>query len=554
MRIRANAVFADLGVTRGSEWVEVTGALTDDAETPLPDAPVEIPIPDSARGSALDCRSGMRAEEAPGVAVVRTGTSGSFCVRLPASAGVEGGEVRYSGDDLHGSATAKVPQESTTRKLRLEFEATSLVISLDAPTAVVNVTTQVVDPGGPSDPVRLVLSHRDSVDAKEVELGAAFVPPGGVAKFNVETRLLIRPGTGKLFVRFPGSGAITKAEGSVLVERRATAELSLAARPSEADPSAGVELLVGVRSAIGAVPDGWVESLAEGQPVGIGTVKDGAARVVATFSPPRGHPAVVMLRYVPASAGWTPSAPINVEIPIAPAGLGAFIPWVLAALGIAYWVVVRSWRRPRRAARVVRRDPDVPIGRAALDLLQRGALRSGWRGRAVDAHEGTPVPGARINVVVPAFDGEGVARSCVSGEDGAFSLGALDVPHVAGMRLTVIAPHHTPLTGPLPPEGVLAICLVSRRRTLLDRMVSWAARMGGPWARRAEPTPGEVVALAAREQWEEVAAWAAAVEQAAYGPIPPDEQRENELVAREPALRAKGVANDARNGRGNNER
>lgn len=485
--------------------------------------------------------------------MVKTDTAGSFCMRLPASATVEGAEVRFAGDELHRPATARVPRESTTRALRLEFEATSLALSLDEPSAVVIVTTQLVT-SGPSDPVRLVLSHRDAFDPNEIELGAAIVPPGGVAKFNVETRLLSPPGTGKLIVRFRGSGTIAKAEESVLVERRATAELSLAARPVEADPVDGVELLVGVRSAVGAVPGGWVEALVEGQPVGIGPVKDGAARVVATFSPARGRPATVVLRYVPASAGWVPSAPISVEIPITSPGLSAFVPWLLAAFAIAYWVVVRSWQRPRRAARRVRGEKDAPAGRAAVDLLERGAPRSGWRGRVIDAHEGTPISGARINVMVPAFDGEGVARACTSDGDGAFSMPPLDSPPVAGARLSATAPYHTPLVGPLPPEGVLSICLVSRRRALLDRMVSWAARMGGPWARRPEPTPGEVVALAAREQREEVAAWAAAVEQAAYGPIPPDEARENELAAREPAHGAKRIEGSAEEARRNNER
>ena len=70
------------------------------------------------------------------------------------------------------------------------------------------------------------------------------------------------------------------------------------------DPSDGVELQIGVSSPkTGAVTDGWVEAVADGQTVGIAKVVVGAARLVATFAPPRGRPATLTVRYVPVASG-----------------------------------------------------------------------------------------------------------------------------------------------------------------------------------------------------------------------------------------------------------
>ena len=72
------------------------------------------------------------------------------------------------------------------------------------------------------------------------------------------------------------------------------------------------------------------------------------------------------------------------------------------------------------------------------------------------------------------------------------------------------------------------------RRALLDALVHWARRHGAPWAGSAEPTPGHVARVALRRDRTEVAEWAANVEDAAYGPIEPDDQRERRLRETEP--------------------
>jgi hypothetical protein len=72
---------------------------------------------------------------------------------------------------------------------------------------------------------------------------------------------------------------------------------------------------------------------------------------------------------------------------------------------------------------------------------------------------------------------------------------------------------------------------MSRRRTLLARFVDWVTREGG-WERRGEATPGEV---ATRTDRSEVATWARAVDEAAFGPDPLSEAKEQGVVGREPS-------------------
>jgi len=82
----------------------------------------------------------------------------------------------------------------------------------------------------------------------------------------------------------------------------------------------------------------------------------------------------------------------------------------------------------------------------------------------------------------------------------------------------------------MPPPGTLVLSLTSRRRTLLGRFVDWAFRDGG-WERHGEATPGEV---ARRTDRQEVATWASALDEAAFGPEPLSEAKEQAVIAREP--------------------
>ncbi len=535
LRVHADAAFVNVGLVRGPDALEVSGGLRDEVGQPVQDADVTLSVAEDG-ANASGCRAGERVDVTSGLVSVHTDALGFFCIRLPSADGVEGSSLAYAGDRFHGAASATVPRETGQRRLSLHFESATLVASLDSPSLVVWVTTAVADGGSAGDPVRLVLLHQPSLDAKaEVELGATDVAIGGTAKFDVDSRVLGAPGTGKLIVRFRGSGVLAPAAETALLERRATAHLSLARAPGPSDPSQGVALTVGVSSAAGAVSDGFVEATSEDEPVGLGPVSAGAANVVATFTASRNKPASIVLRYVPSSGGWTPGEPLAIDVPVRPPSPWGGTPWLFAAAAVAYWVM-RSWKRPARAVRTRTLAGSLPTdGRPALELIEADASQKGFRGRVVDAHDGTPIAGARVSIIVPAFDGEGVAATQTTSAEGAFHL-----PHVAaarndGARLVATAPHHATLSERAPRDGVLAISLVSRRRALLDRLVAWARRGGHAWAAgHKEPTPLELAAVAGRRKDRAVADWAISVTEAAYGPVPPDERRESELIAREP--------------------
>ncbi len=536
LRVRADTELVNLGLVRAPSTVEVSGVLRDDAGHPIGESSIVVTLPSEVAVRPLSCRPGDSPRVANGVVTVRTDALGFFCVRLPPDAPVEGRELRYDGDRFHSPTTARIPNETGKRRVALGFESSELVASLDSPSFVVWITTREVESGSTGDPVRLVLSFRSSRDgAEDTEVGVTDVQLGSTARFDVETRTLGAPGAGKLAVRFAGTSQLAPASETVLLTLRATAHLSLARAPQPSDPAEGVELAVGVGSALGAVGEGWVEAVAGGSSVGMSSVSGGAARVVATFGAPRGKPAQLMLRYIPASEGFVAEAPLLVEVPVRASSPWSGAPWMFGVAAIAYWVV-RAWLRPsRRETRTAPRS-EAPAGRAVVELLSTDLSRSGWRGHVVDAHDGLAIAGARVSIVVPVFDGEGVAAGQTTAADGSFALAHVAAARNDGARLVVSAPHHTTLAGPAPADGTLSICLVSRRRTLLDRLVAWASASPRPWGRGKEPTPLELAEAARRHAQPEVEGWAAAVAEAAYGPTSPDERRENEILGREPPL------------------
>jgi hypothetical protein len=112
-----------------------------------------------------------------------------------------------------------------------------------------------------------------------------------------------------------------------------------------------------------------------------------------------------------------------------------------------------------------------------------------------------------------------------SDPSGAFRLAPVDAR--PGDELVAEGPLHTPLRRPLPAAGELEVALVSRKRALLDRLVSWARHKGKPYDVGPEPTPGHV--RRASSDAFPVARWADAVERAAYGGQPVDKSAEAEV-------------------------
>jgi hypothetical protein len=169
----------------------------------------------------------------------------------------------------------------------------------------------------------------------------------------------------------------------------------------------------------------------------------------------------------------------------------------------------------------------------------------GWIGQVVDAHDGQAVRNARVRVIVRTFPGPSdpgahVLADLLADAAGGFSLPAAQFPREA--QLHVEAPWHIVVEQPLPPPHELIVAMISRRRGLLDRMVTFATREWGISQVGREPTPDQVARRARRgydaptagARARQIEVWAAATEHAAYGPGDVDESTEAAILSLEP--------------------
>jgi hypothetical protein len=542
LRVRGAAALEARAVPAGGN-VEVRGLLRDDAGYAIAAAHVRLSIRDrrgtaevaASLPAAQACGTTQKAmlHEAPDELVIDTDAAGAFCVRLATPAIAGRVALRYPGTEGYLAASVELAVDTTRRSLALRFDPEPSLIPLDRPTHVLWVETGLEPEGaedaGARDVLQLTLS-----DERGSELSRVAVRAGDRAQLQLASRDLAPPGPGKLVVRFAGSDTIAPAAKSASVQRTTRVGLRLAAPVARADPEQGAEIAVAVASAFGAVPGGTLEALLDGESVGTARVALGAARLVATFEPRRRDTERLVVRYLPDAPWWIAGSPLQVELPVAGPSGWRRLPWALGAAAILGWLA-RGWRRPARS-RAAREDEPAPppSGRASVELIEAGPPRSGWRGRVLDAHDGSPVPGARVAILVPAFAGEGLAGSAHAADDGSFRLEHAEGLPREGVRLEVSARWHATLERPLPPPGHVAIAVVTRRRALLERLVRWAARRGRPWMERGEPTPGALARIARRQGKPEVERWARHVESAAYGPDPVDEAAEARSREHEP--------------------
>jgi hypothetical protein len=445
--------------------------------------------------------------------------------------------LRFDGDRFYDRVESELELDSTRRSLALRFAPEPRLLSLERSHHPLVVQTTLEPPELEVAPesvlLKLSIAPRDGAARPISELTVSVGEP---AAFTIDSKDLGEPGPAILTVSFPGSETIAPVTRTAVVQRTARVTLALAGTLVAGDPSEGLEIPVAVGSALGAVPAGSVEAVVGGESVGTAPVQAGAARLVAVFDAPHSSTLPVTLRYLPDTPWWLPGEPLTVPVAIAEPSPWRRLPWILAALAIALWVV-RGWRRPERTDKPVPESERVPTGRASVDVIERGPARGGWRGRVLDAHDGSPVVGARVAITVPAFGGGGRAAAATTDDDGHFELPHIEGANTEGAQIETTARWHARLARPLPIPGYVAIHLVSRRRALLERLVEWAGRRGRPWADKGEPTPGHVARIARDRRARDVEAWAQAVERAAYGPEPPDEGEEARVRENEPDWR-----------------
>lgn len=363
-------------------------------------------------------------------------------------------------------------------------------------------------------------------------IGQGTTKSGASVTIPINVADLGPPGPIEVLARFPGSEALQPAEARLRVLRSSTVKLGLSQTPEASDPESGVVLDLALGSAVGAVTSGSLEARLGDETVGVAPVVRGSARLVARFPRGRAREVTLTIRYLPAEPWWLPGEPLSVPVKLLPKSRWVSALWLLAVTGIALWLM-RGWRRPLRTARPadLHKQPKRPP-EPSLQVLER-ARGSGWKGTVVDAHDGTPIQGASVELLGVGFDAEHLIAGSITDAEGEFALpggGGTKTP----LRIRITARLHSALTCPAPPEGRIAVALVTRRRNLLSRLARWADRQG-PGKPPIEPTPAQIARNAEHDQRRNIAEWARAVEHAAFGPEAVDEPREAHILSREPA-------------------
>lgn len=554
----------------------LSGALTDDAGQPLALQPVVIRIvretdPHDARtalgvAAARGCDSAApptpgappprRGATTWGIAVsgptdapeitATTDEEGRLCLRARLDPDRYKATLVYTPPPtqaLLDGVEREITFDLARRGLALRFDPTPRVVQLGTPSATIEAIAIVDD-----DETPRVAPGLDLVLANEKdELARAQTDTSGRARFVLPGVKLGAPGPGELRVSFRGDAETAPASHGEDVERHVKIAVRVPAaergelRP--AVPEDGISLVAEV-SPTGGTPEAPVapaDPLSEGSVearigdvvVGTAPVERGFARLVLTFTA-QGDEARVRLRYVPASPWYEPLGEPTVHVPIRGPSLWSKAPILLAGLAVlAFFLVGRvSGQKNKPEPAPAKADGEGRDAKPRLDVVrpaERG--QEGWTGRIVDAHEGSPVRGARVWIERGTFEGRAVLASVETDGDGRFALPGIGAA-LGDETITAEGRLHARLSQQLPPPGELAIALAQRRRALLAGLVRWARRRGPPFDARPEPTPGHVRRAASDEA--ATARWAEAVERAAFGPGEIDARAEQEVAGLAP--------------------
>jgi len=518
---------------------ELEARLLDDAGHGVPGRLLQIkPLNATQALSVHDCqaRGASLPTNASGVYLGHSNGAGSLCVRFEGTPERAEFELSFSDPDgLYAATSRKVVADSATRSVQMAFAPAPSVLALEREEQTLTLATRPLPALAADEPLEhlsITLSvKRDGQAARAVAVTSVEI--GSNAEFRVPSRLLGSPGPLEVSAEFAGTSTTRAARA--LARSTATAQvlLSLAEPLAASHPENGVRLRVRANSVAGVVHSGSIEARIGDSNLGSARVVDGVAELYVQLDESLAKSRPVELRYASDSPWWLPGPDLSVAIPILPPSPWRRIAWIAAVVLLGSWLLL-GWQRPRRHERRASLAAPPPAFRAPIDIVEVGDLGSGWRGQVLDAHDGTPIEGAVVLVRVPSFDASGVLCSARSDNQGAFVLEGT-LPTGPGAALEVRAPLHTPLAAPMPPPGTLVLSLTSRRRTLMGRFVEWALRDGG-WERHGEATPGEV---ARRTDRSEVAHWANALDEAAFGPEPLSEAKEQAVIAREPPHRQK---------------
>lgn len=522
LRVRGASHFVGLHVEATSDNLRVVGRLVDDTGAALSQQLV----------SAQD--SGQQLAPCT-VHSNTTDERGAFCFALN-RAPVESSSVHFSGNAyVEGTSAGLAATTRDAVELSMKLPATRLLIGSDP--AGAEITLSALARNVDEQPTYASLLLRVLVSAGN-EPGRQLPAPshirvGETVKVPLHSTLLGAPGLRHLEVGVESVPGTLVTQTSAEFEVVAPVRLEWKQLPKAASPDEELELEVAVSAPGGVVSEGWIELLSNDESTSISPVEAGAARVKL---PPDRSPAAatgswtLRARYLPATSAFEASADIEAVVAVGTPPWWRHLPWVVLALGSAWWVL-RGWARPLRKAAPRAETPG--SGRGGVHVVRHGGPAKGWRGHIVDAHSGIPIAGAVLELRIPSLDARAASPTVRSAEDGSFQLPPIGA-RPEGARLRISAPDHSTRLDPLPPEGQVLIRLVARRRTLLGALQRWTEARGVPWIRPGGATPRDVMTRAQARGDEAIHAWAARIEEASFGSAVPTPEVESELLRQVP--------------------
>ncbi len=553
----------------------VRGTLHDDLGNPIPMAVLRTrfatraealaplaPLDERAVGRRHTSRTYVCRDDGPEVAIddvrfglrAQTDDAGNFCLRTCVRVDELAVAIAFDGGPYQAGASTTLHVDRVHGALSLAFDPDLPPADLDGPPMPVTVrATGLLDHEWKRAKAAIMDEHHR-------ELATVPFDDRGVAHALLPTDQLGGVGPSRLEARLVGDGLPALPNAVAAFDRMAHVRLDIVRTKTEWFGGA-LDVTVVARWRGGVVDGGAIEAQRQGALLSAAQVAaDGTARLlldsIATGDSPD---TAVTLRYVPHAPFFLPGPSPALDL----ASRGS-LRWpsallVLATLGVALFALRnRPWPATVRAAvRAV-----VPRARAAASasrlapVIQPGSGGCAARtGRVVDAHDGHPVAHAHVEVIAPSFPASRatsptatrpdhahtVLAAATSDADGSF---ALQVPaSIHAVQLRARATWHSSVQWPLPPNGDLLVAMHTRRRALLERLVSWARRRD-PRRQVAEPTPQEVMrahrpssfsaAALPSQDAERVETWAVAVQDAVFGPGVVDETIEAQVVALEP--------------------
>ncbi|WP_394842426.1 carboxypeptidase-like regulatory domain-containing protein [Pendulispora brunnea] len=455
--------------------------------------------------------------------------AGRFCARFPLSADHYVAHLATQGSSLLEGAKTDLEIDLAKRSISLRFDPAPRSLMIDANSLAMDAVATVDETEGGSLAGRMLALRNE----KDTALGYASTNAAGRVHFVLDPKKLGAPGPGELRLVYAGDVDTSAGLHIIPIERHTHVTLSvdvagnatITGIPEDGIP---IDVHAKIRGA-GDATGGSVEVRLGEHVVGAAPVEKGVAHVVSSFVSPETSSAMLSVRYLPDAPWYEPDEPLSIMVALQGPSPLRQLPLAIAGIAVAAFLVLG--RLGRRATRTLPpREAKAPAERPAEARLEvvrpaSAAHPRRWTGRVIDAHHGTPITDVRVVIEHATFGQRELAASCVTDDEGRFTLDANRLEQDA--RLVAEGPFHSAFRQKLPPAGEIEISLVSRKRALLDRLIAWARVRGRPFDQRPEPTPGHVRDVAGGDF--ATARWAEAVEHAAFSADDVDARAEEDI-------------------------